>query len=91
MVTESPKALMEIIHHKPDLILMDVSMPNLDGYQLCKFIRNNSKLIDIPIIMVTGKTGWIDRAKAKVSGATDYLIKPFSQDELVEIVSKYMF
>lgn len=91
LITESPKALMEIIHRKPDLILLDVSMPNLDGYQLCKFIRNHSELSQIPIIMVTGKTGWIDRAKAKVSGATDYLVKPFSQDELVQMVSKYVF
>jgi twitching motility two-component system response regulator PilG len=91
LITESPKALMEIIHRKPDLILLDVSMPNLDGYQLCKFIRNHSELSQIPIIMVTGKTGWIDRAKAKVSGATDYLVKPFSQDELVQVVSKYVF
>ncbi|MGK7932519.1 MAG: response regulator [Microcystaceae cyanobacterium] len=91
LISESPKALMDIIHHKPDLILLDVSMPNLDGYQLCKFIRNNAALSNIPIIMVTGKTGWIDRAKAKVSGATDYLVKPFSQDELVQLVTKYMF
>ncbi|MGK7943003.1 MAG: response regulator [Microcystaceae cyanobacterium] len=91
LISESTKALMEIIQHKPDLILLDVSMPNLDGYQLCKFVRNHSALNSIPIIMVTGKTGWIDRAKAKVSGATDYLVKPFSQDELLQLVSKYMF
>ncbi len=91
LITESPKALIEIINCKPDLVLLDVNMPNLDGYQLCKYIRNNTDLSQTPIIMVTGKSGWIDRAKAKVSGATDYLVKPFSQDELVQLVSKYIF
>ncbi|ELR96846.1 response regulator [Gloeocapsa sp. PCC 73106] len=89
-VTESPKALMEIIRLKPNLILLDIGMPDLDGYRLCSLIRNHSALSEIPIIMVTGKNGLIDRAKAKISGATDYLTKPFSQDKLNEIVVKYL-
>ncbi|TVQ41822.1 MAG: response regulator [Gloeocapsa sp. DLM2.Bin57] len=89
-ITESPKALMEIIRIKPHLILLDIGMPDLDGYRLCSLIRNHSALSATPIIMVTGKNGIIDRAKAKIAGATDYLTKPFGQDKLNEIVLKYL-
>jgi twitching motility two-component system response regulator PilG len=89
-ITESPKALMEIIRLKPHLILLDIGMPELDGYRLCRMIRNHSGLSETPIIMVTGKDGIIDRAKAKIAGATDYLTKPFGQDKLNEIVLKYL-
>lgn len=89
-ITESPKALMEIIRLKPDLILLDVGMPDLDGYKLCSLVKKYSVLSQTPIIMVTGKTGLIDRAKAKISGATDYLTKPFNQEQLIQMITKYL-
>ncbi len=84
------KALMEIIRIKPNLILLDVGMPQLDGYQLCRMIRKNSLFKNTPIVMVTGNTGLIDRAKARVSGATDYMTKPFTQSELIKMVFRYL-
>jgi twitching motility two-component system response regulator PilG len=89
-ITDPLKALREIVRLEPKLILLDVGMPNLDGYRLCRLIRNHSLFKEIPIIMVTGNTGMIDRAKAKVAGATDYLTKPFSQTELENMVAKYL-
>ncbi|ELR97567.1 response regulator [Gloeocapsa sp. PCC 73106] len=89
-VTESPKAMTEIIRLKPDLVLLDINMPDLDGYCLCVFIRQNSELSQIPIIMVTGKNGIINRAKAKIHGATDYLTKPFSKEQLQNKITKYL-
>lgn len=90
-ISESPKALGEIINLKPDLILLDVGMPDLDGHSICKFIRNHSQLKRIPIIMVTGRNTLIDRAKARLNGATDYLTKPFEGKSLQEMVKKYIY
>ncbi|MBR8831341.1 MAG: Protein PatA [Chroococcopsis gigantea SAG 12.99] len=89
-ITDPLKALREIVRLQPKLILLDVGMPNLDGYRLCRLIRNHSLFKETPIVMVTGNTGVLDRAKAKVAGATDYLTKPFSQDELERMVQKYV-
>lgn len=90
MVNDPVRALMQVIRSKPDLILMDVGMPNLDGYELCSLLRRNQALKAIPIIMVTGHTGFIDRAKAKLVGASGYLTKPFTQSELLKMVFKYL-
>jgi two-component system, chemotaxis family, response regulator PixG len=84
------KASMEIMRIKPDLILLDVGMPNIDGYKFCRIIRNHSHFKTIPIIMVTGNTGLIDRAKARLAGATDYMTKPFVQSELLKMVFRYL-
>jgi twitching motility two-component system response regulator PilG len=65
-------------------------MPDLDGYRLCRLVRNHSLFKETPVVMVTGNTGMIDRAKAKVAGATDYLTKPFSQAELENMVKKHL-
>jgi len=74
---------------KPDLILMDISMPEINGYKLCSLLRNSKTLAEVPIIMVTSRTGMIDKVRAKASGATDYLTKPFTQDSLLEIIQQY--
>ncbi|MGK7875485.1 MAG: PleD family two-component system response regulator [Xenococcaceae cyanobacterium] len=89
-INDSVKALREIIRIKPDLILLDVGMPMVDGYKLCRLIRNHSLFKTTPIVMVTGNTSLIDRAKAKVAGATDYMTKPFTQSELLKMVFRYL-
>jgi two-component system, chemotaxis family, response regulator PixG len=90
MINDPVKALMQILRSKPDLILMDVEMPNLDGYELCSLLRRHSAFKDIPIVMVTGRTGFIDRAKAKMVRSSGYLTKPFTQEELLKIVYKHI-
>lgn len=90
MINDPVKALMQILRSKPDLILLDVEMPNLDGYELCSLLRRHSAFKNIPIIMVTGRTGLIDRAKAKMVRASGYLTKPFSQSDLLKMVFKHI-
>jgi two-component system, chemotaxis family, response regulator PixG len=90
MINDPVKALMQILRSKPDLILLDVEMPNLDGYELCSLLRRHSAFKNTPIIMVTGRTGFIDRAKAKMVRASGYLTKPFTQPELLKIVFKHI-
>jgi len=84
------KALMQILRHKPDIILLDIQMAQLDGYDLCKCLRNNLAFKKTPIIMVTGNTGIIDRVRARMVGASGYLTKPFDQAELLTTVFKYL-
>jgi twitching motility two-component system response regulator PilG len=90
MINDPVKALMQILRSKPDIILLDVEMPNLDGYELCSLLRRHSAFKNIPIIMVTGRTGFIDRAKAKMVRASGYLTKPFSQSDLLKMVFKHI-
>lgn len=90
MISDPVKALIQIMRAKPDLILLDVGMPWVDGYELCRLIRKNSQFKKIPVVMVTGNTGLIDRAKAKVAGATDYLTKPFTQADLQKMVFRHL-
>ncbi|MBW4569524.1 MAG: response regulator [Tolypothrix carrinoi HA7290-LM1] len=90
MINDPVKALMQILRSKPDLILLDVEMPNLDGYELCSLLRRHSAFKNTPIIMVTGRTGFIDRAKAKMVRASGYLTKPFTQPELLKMVFKHI-
>jgi two-component system, chemotaxis family, response regulator PixG len=89
-IVDSATALMKIMRVNPDIILMDVGMPNIDGYKLCAMLRRNTMFKKVPIIMVTGNTGLIDRAKAKMSGCTDYMTKPFTQASLIEMVFKHI-
>jgi len=89
-VTDSLKALMAILRTKPDLILLDVEMPNLDGYELCSLLRKHSHFKNTPIIMVTGRTGFMDRAKAKMVRASGFLSKPFNQGDLLKVIFQHI-
>ena len=90
LIQDSMKALIKISSIHPDLILLDIGMPNVDGYQLCSLIRKSSSLRDIPIVMVTGNKGIINRARASIAGATDYLTKPFIQADLLKMVMRHL-
>ena len=89
-INDSLKALMQIVRLKPDLILLDISMPTLDGYELCSLLRKHSSLKKTPVIMVTGRKGIIDRVKAKMVKASDYLTKPFQKKDLLKVIFKYI-
>jgi two-component system, chemotaxis family, response regulator PixG len=90
MINDPVKALMQIIRSKPDLILLDVTMPNLDGYELCSLVRKHPAFKNTPVVMVTSNSGFIDRAKARLVGASGYLTKPFTQPDLIKMVFKHL-
>ncbi|WP_373540286.1 response regulator [Chamaesiphon sp.] len=89
-IEDPVKAAAMIFRLKPDLILMDITMPDINGYKLCRLFRSSAAFKTTPIIMVTGNKGLLDKARAKLVGATDYLTKPFSQTELLALVEKYL-
>jgi twitching motility two-component system response regulator PilG len=84
------KALSLVFQLKPTLILCDIAMPELDGYEICAMLRKSTAFRETPIIMLTGKDGFIDRVKARMVGATDYLTKPFGEIELLTLVEQYV-
>ncbi len=90
LISDSMRALMKLTSIRPDLILLDIGMPNVDGYQLCSLIRKSSVLKDIPVVMVTGNKGIIDRARARLVGASDYLTKPFVQTDLLKMIMRHL-
>jgi len=89
-LTNPLEALGLMFQLRPDLILCDIAMPELDGYEICNMLRHSTAFRLVPIIMLTGKDGFIDRVRARMVGATDYLTKPFDDSELVMLVEKYV-
>ncbi len=80
-------ALKSIAELKPRLILLDITMPRLGGYQLCKLIKKHESTKHIPVIMLSGKDGMFDKVRGKFVGCDDYITKPFDPDLLIEKVS----
>ena len=85
---EPGRALTTLARHKPALILMDISMPEIDGYELCRLLRQSTRLREVPIVMLTGRDGLVDRIRARMVGATDYMTKPFAPQQLLTLVQK---
>ncbi len=88
--TNSLEALSRAFALKPNLILCDITMPELDGYEICAMLRHATIFRFLPIIMLTGQDGFINRIRARMVGATDYLTKPFNDTELLMLVKKYL-
>lgn len=84
------EALTKINDEQPDLILLDVMLPKLDGYGILSVLKQNSKLKGVPVIMLTSKDGLKDRIKGRFSSANAYLTKPFKPEMLIEKVSQYI-
>jgi len=76
-------AISVLQEHDVDIILLDIEMPRMDGYQFATHVRNDPKLKDLPIIMITSRSGEKHRAKAIEIGVNDYLSKPYQENQLV--------
>ena len=89
-ITQPMNALSELMEFKPNLILLDIDMPQINGYELCGLLRNHLEFKSIPIVMLTGERGLVNLTKSKLVGATDYLVKPFDQSSLFNVIFKYL-
>ncbi|GFE69188.1 response regulator [Chroococcus sp. FPU101] len=87
-ITEPASALTVLVRHKPVLILLDINMPEINGYELCQMLNRSRILKDIPVVMLTGREGLVDRLRAKFIGVSEYLTKPFDPNELIEVVHR---
>jgi twitching motility two-component system response regulator PilG len=88
--TDGLGALTAVTDTEPDLLLLDVILPRMDGYQVCHVVRHHQDYHDLPIVLLSGKDSVVDRVRGKLAGATDYLSKPFESAELVWRVKRYL-
>jgi two-component system, sensor histidine kinase and response regulator len=84
------QALTTLEHVKPDLILLDAIMPDMDGYEICRRVRRNQALANVPVIFVTAQEEGEDTKRALSLGAVDYLIKPFQRETLLRMVAQHL-
>jgi len=75
---------------KPDLIILDLMLPKLDGYKVCRLLKFDERYKHIPILMLTAKTQEKDKILGKETGADEYITKPFEMDSLMEKVKAYL-
>ena len=69
--------------HVPDVAVLDVTMPDMTGLEVCRALRDDADTADIPIILLTGRGQWLDVASGFDAGADDYLVKPFTAQDLL--------
>ncbi|MCX7591210.1 MAG: response regulator [Kiritimatiellae bacterium] len=86
---DGPSGLEKIRKERPGLVLLDVMMPGMDGFQVLREIRQSDDIAHIPVVMLTAKGESKSLFKAEELGATDYLIKPCNSQDLVKIVRKH--
>jgi CheY-like chemotaxis protein/tetratricopeptide (TPR) repeat protein len=90
LAVDGMDALAKINEVTPDLILLDITMPRLDGYQVCKLIRNNASTKEVPVVMISGRDGFFDKVRGRMAGSTGYITKPFGPDTLMRTIEAYI-
>ena len=88
--TDGFEALAKISDHQPQIIFVDIMMPRLDGYQTCALIKNNQVFKQTPVIMLSSRDGLFDKARGRIVGSEQYLTKPFTRDELLSAIRRYV-
>lgn len=82
---------LSLIYHQPvSLLLLDITMPGIDGLELCRTIRNLPQFQKLPIIMLTARDGTFDKVQGRLAGATEYLTKPFDANTLLQVIKKFI-
>ncbi|MCY7335583.1 MAG: response regulator [Chamaesiphon sp.] len=89
-IQDATQALPRLLENKPDLIFLDLIMPKVNGYEICGQIRRVSTFSQIPIVILTGKDGLLDRVRSKVVGASEFTSKPITKHAIVTSLTKYL-
>ena len=89
-VANSLQAVPALIELKPTLVLLELEMPMANGYEVCAQIRRIRDLEDVPVVMVTSSSGLLNRVKAKVAGASDFISKPVQKKAVLKILEKHI-
>lgn len=85
-----PEALAVLDRHQVDLIITDVNMPDMDGISLVRAIRNRAATKSIPVLILTTESGVEMKQAGRTAGATGWIVKPFSSQQLVQVVAKVL-
>jgi len=83
-------AFARLNEENPDLMLLDVVMPGIDGYKVLSMVRKHDMFKDMPVIMLTSRDGLLDKLRGRMGGSDEYLTKPFTPDQLLEKISKHL-
>jgi twitching motility two-component system response regulator PilG len=89
-VGDGLSALAAVADQRPKLILLDVTLPGMDGYQICHVIKQRPDSRHIPVVMLTGRDGFFDKVRGKLAGSTQYVTKPFDPAQLVKAVARHL-
>lgn len=89
-VSDGVQSLAKIEETIPDLVLLDISMPYMDGYQVCKLLKGNMKTKHVPVLMLSGKDGFIDKVRARLAGSSGHISKPVDPGVLLAMVQKHV-
>ncbi len=89
-IQDPTRAVMVFLKNKPDFIFLDLIMPVVNGYELCSHLRRVPIFKDIPIVILTGKDGLVDRMRAKMIGSTDFISKPVDEKLVIEMINKHI-
>ncbi len=89
-VSDGVQSLAKIEETIPDLVLLDISMPYMDGYQVCKLLKSNIKTKHVPVLMLSGKDGFIDKVRARLAGSSGHISKPVDPGILLAMVQKHV-
>lgn len=84
------EAMEQLKELTPDLVLLDIQMPNMDGYQVCRQIRGWVATANTPVVMISGKDGSYEKSRAEAAGSTGYITKPFGPETLMKAVEYYL-
>ena len=86
---DGESAIERLLQVVPDLILLDIAMPKIDGYEVCKRIKQDPRTKAVPVVMLSGKGALFDKVKGHMAGATEYLTKPFETPAVLAVVANY--
>lgn len=89
-VDDGFKCLAAVQEARPDLLFLDIMMPRLNGYLALQLIRSNPDFENLPIVILSGKDSLFDKARGSLMGCDDYLVKPFSSQELLDMVRRHL-
>ncbi len=89
-INDPLRAIPILLKYKPDLIFLDVVMPNMNGYELCSRLRKNPTFAETPIIFLTSNDGIIDRFKGRISGSSDFISKTIDAEKILNLISKHL-
>ncbi len=84
------EALARLREAKPDLVLLDINLPGMDGYQVCKIIKSDPVLKSVPVVFLSGRGGLFDRMRGRLAGSSDHVQKPFEPQALLELVERFV-
>jgi twitching motility two-component system response regulator PilG len=89
-VGDGLSALAAVADKQPQLVLLDITLPGMDGYQICQALKHRPASKHIPVVMLSGRDGFFDKMRGKLAGSTQYVTKPFDPAQLVKAVSKHV-